>query len=439
MAFLILGNVLLSYGMETAFFRFINKHESQRALVQSTALTSLTITTAVFLSISLLFNEQLAAFLDFNIQYITYGLLILALDALAVLPFVWFRANEQPKKYAIIKIFNVLVNLGLNLFFFLMLPGLADAHPDSFWEQINLTEGRVAYVFIANVIASAITLLVLLPLYLKIGFGFSKAIWRGMIRYALPVLIAGIAFSINEAFDKILLKYLLPADIAEAEVGIYAACYKLGVFMTLFATAFRLGIEPFFFNHAKHDNAAQTYAKITKYFTIFGSGILLFVIVYIDLFKRILIPDPEFWDALVIVPIILLANLCLGIYHNLSVWYKITDKTKFGAYISVVGAIITLVLNFVLIPLISYLGSAIATLAAYGGMMIISYVIGQRNYAVPYDLKRIGGYLIMAIGFSSLSFYVFDGNLILGTVLLLVFLSWIVIAEKSELKRILKK
>ncbi|AVI50649.1 polysaccharide biosynthesis protein [Pukyongia salina] len=439
MAFLILGNVLLSYGMETAFFRYINKHEGEKALVQSTALTSVAISTAVFLGITLFFNDSLADFLDFRSEFITYGLIILALDALAVLPFAWFRANEKPMRYAVIKIFNVAINLGLNLFFFLVLPGLAESNPGSFWESILLTDTRVAYVFIANLIASAITLLIVSPLYVRIGFKFSPELWKGMIRYAMPVLIAGIAFSINEAFDKILLKYLLPEDIAEAEVGVYAACYKLGVFMTLFATAFRLGIEPFFFNHASNENAKQTYATITKYFTIFGSAILLFVIVYIDIFKRILIPDPKFWDALVIVPIILLANLCLGIYHNLSVWYKVTDRTHYGAIISVVGAMVTLILNLVLIPLISYKGSAIATLAAYGSMMVISYILGQRNYAVPYKLKAIGGYLMLSVGFSALSFYVFDGNLIIGSALLLVFLSWIFISEKKQLKRILKR
>ena len=260
-----------------------------------------------------------------------------------------------------------------------------------------------------------------------------------MLKYAFPVLIAGIAFSINEAFDKIMLKYLLPENTAEAEVGVYAACYKLGVFMTLFATAFRLGIEPFFFNHAKEANAKTTYATITKYFTIFGSVILLVVIVYIDVFKEILITDSEYWVALSIVPIILLANLCLGIYHNLSVWYKVTDMTRFGAYISIVGAFLTLLLNFILIPVISYMGSAIATLAAYGTMMFLSYFFGKKYYPVPYNLKKIGGYLLLSVVFSAIAFYGFDRNLIVGTVLLLVFLLLVFFSEKKDLKRIINK
>jgi O-antigen/teichoic acid export membrane protein len=439
MSYLILGNVLLSYGMETAFFRFINKDISKKKLVQSTALRSLTISTLFFLIVLLLLRVPLAALLQFKTEYITYGLLILALDALAVLPFVWFRANERPVRYALIKIFNVCVNLGFNLFFFLVLPVWAENDSGSFWNSIYTEENKVVYVFIANLIASGLTLLVLLPVYFIIGFKFNRVIWRQMMKYAIPVLIAGIAFSINEAFDKILLIYLLPSDIAASEVGVYAACYKLGVFMTLFATAFRLGIEPFFFNHAKNENAPQTYATITKYFTIFGSFILLFVIVYLDFFKQLLIKDSDYWVALSIVPIILLANLCLGIYHNLSVWYKVTDRTKFGAYISIIGAIITLVLNFILIPLISYKGSAIATLAAYGAMMVLSYYFGRRYYPIPYDLKKIGGYALISVLFSSLTYYIFDGNLIIGTTLLLVFLLLIFFSERKEIQRIINR
>ena len=439
MSYLILGNVLLSYGMETAFFRFINKNASKKSIVQSTALTSLTISTLVFAIVLLLIKEPLSNFLEFKTEYIVYAILILALDALAVLPFVWLRANEKPMRYAIIKIFSVLINLGFNLFFFLILPDLAINNPDSFWATIYSEESKIAYVFISNLIASALTLLVVLPLYFRIGFKFNSVIWKQMIKYAFPVLVAGIAFSINEAFDKILLNYLLPEDIAASEVGIYAACYKLGVFMTLFATAFRLGIEPFFFNHSKNANAKNTYATITKYFTIFGSFMLLFIIVYLDFFKELLIKDSEYWAALSIVPIILLANLCLGIYHNLSVWYKVTDRTKFGAYISIVGAAITLTLNFILIPVISYVGSAIATLAAYGSMMLLSYYFGRKYYAVPYNVKKIVGYLMLSVGFSILSFYVFEGNLVVGTILLLVFLLLIYFTEKKEVKSLLAR
>lgn len=437
MAFLILGNVLLSYGMETAFFRFVTKDASQQKIVQSTTLTSLSVSTLLFLGITLLFRNYIAYFSEFNIEYVTYGLLILALDALVVLPFVWFRANEKPMKYAIIKIGNVTLNLAFNLFFLLSLPQLAET--SGFWNSLWVPENKVAYVFIANLIASAATLAVLFPLFMKIGFGFSPSIWKQMMKYALPVLVAGIAFSINEAFDRILLKYLLPENIAETQVGLYSACYKLGMFMTLFVMAFRLGIEPFFFNHSGHENAKKTYAAITKYFTLFGCLILLVVVVYIDIFKRILIPNSQYWEALKIVPIILLANLFLGIYHNLSVWYKVTDRTKFGAYISVFAAGVTLVLNYVLIPTIGYLGSALATLAAYGSMMVLSYLYGRKYYHVPYEIKKLSGYLLLAIGFSALSFYGFPGNIWFGTALLVVFAAIMGYAEKREFLKIIRK
>ncbi|AFL80484.1 membrane protein involved in the export of O-antigen and teichoic acid [Aequorivita sublithincola DSM 14238] len=437
MAYLILGNVLLSYGMETAFFRFVTKDSLQQKIVQSTTITSLTVSTLIFLGITLLFTNYIAEVSEFRPEYVTYGLLILALDALVVLPFVWFRVNEKPMRYAVVKILNVVINLAFNLFFLLLLPKLAET--SSYWNSFWFPENKVAYIFIANLIASAVTLLMLLPLYVKIGFGFSKTIWKQMMKYALPVLIAGIAFSINEAFDRILLKYLLPENVAEVQVGLYSACYKLGMFMTLFVMAFRLGIEPFFFNHSDHANAKNTYATITKYFTLFGCLILLVVVVYIDVFKRILIPNSQYWEALKIVPLILLANLFLGIYHNLSVWYKVTDRTKYGAYISVFAAIVTLVLNFVLIPMIGYMGSAIATLAAYGSMMVLSYLYGRKYYDVPYEVKKISGYLLMAIGFSAISYYAFEGNIWIGTALLVVFIGIMFYSEKNEFLKILKK
>lgn len=437
MAFLILGNVLLSYGMETAFFRFVTKEGTDTKTVQSTTLTSLTISSVAFLAITLLFRSAIASASDFQLEYVTYALWILALDALVVLPFVWFRVNEKPMRYAVIKIINVTINLGLNLFFFLVLPKWAVT--SEFWQPFWNPENKVSYVFISNLIASAATLLMVLPIYIKIGFGFNKTIWKQMMRYAIPVLIAGIAFSVNEAFDRILLKYLLPSDVADTQIGLYSACYKLGMFMTLFVMAFRLGIEPFFFNHSNEKNARNVYAAITKYFTLFGCLILLVVVIYIDLFKRILIPNSQYWEAMKIVPIILLANLFLGIYHNLSVWYKVTDRTKFGAWISVFAAAVTLILNYLLIPIIGYVGSAIATLVAYGSMMVLSYLYGQKYYEVPYELKRIGGFLILSILFSALSFYVFRGNLWIGTAFLAVFIAILAYLEKNEFLKIVGK
>lgn len=437
MVYLILGNVLLSYGMETAFFRFMNKSE-RKADVQSTSLTAIFTTSILFCGVALLFTNSIADWLAYKPEFITYALLILGLDALVVIPFAWFRNQEMPIKYSVVKIGNVIINLSLNLFFFLGLPYLAEGNPDSIWNTWLLTD-KLHYIFWANLIASLLTFIVVIPLYKRIGFGFDYRLFKRMFAYAFPVLIAGIAYSINEGFDKLILRYVLPPEIADNVVGVYGACYKLGVFMTLFVTAFKLGIEPFFFSTANKKDAKQTYANITLYFTIFGSFIVLFVVVYVDLLKRILIPEASYWEALWIVPFILLANLFLGIYHNLSVWYKITDKTIYGAYISLVGAAITLSLNFWLIPIISYKGAAIATFCAYFGMMVISFYYGQKNYKIPYNLKKMGLYMGTCMLYAMVSFYIFNSNMYIGTLFVFLFLLMIYTLEGNALKKILKK
>jgi O-antigen/teichoic acid export membrane protein len=259
-----------------------------------------------------------------------------------------------------------------------------------------------------------------------------------MMSYGYPILIAGLAFAINEHFDKILLDWM---HVSKADIGAYSACYKIGMFMVLFRTAYTLGIEPFFFSHASNENAQQTYATITKYFVIFGSFISLFVIVFIDLLKLVLVPNDEYWDAIKVVPLIVLANFFLGIYTNLSVWYKLIDKTKIGAYISIVGAVVTLILNFLLIKKFSYFGSAIATLAAYGTMMIISYKMGQKKYPIPYDINTILKYLGLSITFSAIAFYIpfLRENYLLKIVLLSLFLYFIYYNEKETLLKIIKR
>jgi O-antigen/teichoic acid export membrane protein len=277
----------------------------------------------------------------------------------------------------------------------------------------------------------------MLPFYARVQYQLNVNLWKQMMRYAMPVLIAGVAFSINETFDRILLKWILPVDIAETEIGMYSACYKLALFMTLFATAYRLGIEPYFFSHAKEENPQKNYARILEYFVIFGAVILLTVVVFVDLIKPIIIRDEPYWEAMWIVPVILIANFCLGIYHNLSVWYKITDRTKFGAYISVFGALITLGLNMWLIPIWSYKGSAIATLSAYSLMALLSFYFGRKYYPIPYNLKKIGSYLVLSVGFSLLSFYQFRENYLVGIGMLSVLLSMVWIFEQKQIKQLL--
>jgi O-antigen/teichoic acid export membrane protein len=434
-AYFVLFNVVLAYGMETAFFRYYNKQENKKEVLNTSG-WSLVISSFIFLGVALLGQDWIALITGIDIQYIKLAIWILLLDALVIVPFAWLRASEKPMRYAVVKILNVAVNLGLNIFFLLYLAELSKEVP--FLEAIYIPDFEISYVFIANLVASGLTLLMMLPFYLKIEFKFNSVLWRSMMKYAFPVLIAGIAFSINEVFDRIMLDHLLPQDIARSEIGAYSACYKLALFMTLFATAFRLGIEPFFFSHAGSKNASQTYAQITNYFVVFGSIILVGVVVFVDLLKLILIQNDTYWEAMEIVPLILLANLFLGIYHNLSVWYKITDRTKFGGYISLAGAGLTIALNLLLIPVISYTGSAIATLAAYALMMLLSYYFGQKYYPIPYNIKKIGGYLFLSILISGLSFYVFRGNYFVGIPLLLLFIGIVYFSEKDQILKIIQ-
>lgn len=438
LSWMVFFNVILSYGMETAFFRFYNSETDKQNVVATSTIT-LFWSSIIFLFGALIFRNDLANFANIDVQYITYSIWILVLDALVIVPFSKLRANQRPMMYAAIKIGNVIVNLALNVFFLLFLPQIADENPNSFLGNLYIENYEIAYIFVSNLVASLITFAVLSPNYLYLNRKFDKLLWKKMMHYGLPILVAGLAFAINEHFDKILLGHLLPENIAKSEVGAYSACYKLGLFMVLFATAFRLGIEPFFFSHSGNENATQTYAVITKYFVIMGSLILLGVIVFADVLKVLLLDDKSYWEAMKVVPLIILANFCLGIYNNLSVWYKLTDKTKIGAYISIVGALLTLLLNYILIPKYSYYGSAIATIVAYGSMMMISFFLGNKYYPIPYDMNKIASYLGLSILFSIISFYGFRENYFVGIPLLIGFMYYIYHNEKETIASILKR
>lgn len=429
-------NVVLAYGMETAFFRFFHKEEDKDKVVGTSSI-SLISSSLLFLIFALIFKNEIAHLANLKAEYINLVIWVLFLDALVIIPFAWLRANEKPVRYAVLKILNVAVNVGLNLFFLFALQNLAESH--SFFNAIYRPNFEINYIFIANLMASAITFILLIPYYTRIKYVFNLELYKKMLRYAFPVLVAGIAFSINEAFDRFLLDELLPENIAKTQIGMYSACYKLALFMTLFATAYRLGIEPYFFSHAKSKNPQKNYATIMEFFVILGALIFLGVVVFADVLKMIFIPNEAYWEAMWVVPVLLLANFCLGIYHNLSVWYKITDRTKYGAYISVAGAMVTLVLNFWLIPIISYKGSAIATLTAYATMMILSYGFGRKYYPIPYNLKKIGLYLSLSVGLSIVSFYQFRENYFIGIMFLIVFLIIVYLSEKNQIKNLLNR
>lgn len=434
-AYFVLFNVLLAYGMETAFFRFFNSDEHKKTVLSTSAI-SLLLTSTMVLAIGYIFRQDLSSLIHIDADYIVLVLWILFFDALVIIPFAYLRALGKTIKYTVVKLTNVILNLGLNIVLLLYLKSWAET--STLWQTFYKPDFEVHYIFIANVIASGVTLLLLISFYFKLNYSFSTTLWKKMLRYAFPVLVAGVAFSINETFDRILLERLLPENLSKDAIGTYSACYKLALFMMLFATAYRLGVEPFFFNNAKDTDAKMNYAKILEFFVIFGALILLSVVVFVDVLKLILIPNEAYWEAMTVVPILLLAYLFLGIYHNLSVWYKITDRTKFGAYISIFGALITLLINIIFIPKFGYMASATATLFAYATMAVTSYTLGKKHYAIPYNLKKIGLYLAMSIMFSGLSFYVFRGHYFIGILLILILITVIWIKEKNFLKQLVK-
>lgn len=431
-------NAILTYGMETAFFRFFSK-EKEKGKIISTSFISLLITTLIFLGIALSFAEQIASTFGFeNVLYVKILIWTVFLDTIVVIPFAYLRVTNRPIRFAGIKIANIFFLAILNVLFLLMIPKRWVSEgmlPDTFNFYID-GNPQVIYIFLANVLASLFTLCLLLPNILKIKWQFDTAILKKLLLYGIPIMIGSLAYVTNENIDKLFLGDI----IGNEKMGQYAGCYKLGVFMTLYIMAFRLGAEPFFFNHAKEKNAKQNYATILKWFTILGAIFMLVVVGYIDILANLIVKNKEYHTALAIVPIILLANLCLGIYNNLSIWYKLTDKTSYGMYISIFGAIVTIAFNWIMIPKIGFMASAWATLAAYGSMMIVSYCLGRKHYPVPYNVKRTLLYLIIAVVFSMISFNEhFRGNYSIATALLLVFLGIVYVLEQKELKRIIAK
>ena len=443
-------NALLAFGMETTYFRYLNKYEDDKQKVYNNTFFTVSLMAMIFLLFTFLFVDDIAVWMQKGdiydpdyARYIKYFIYILVADALAVIPFARLRAEGRPIRYSIIKFINILTFIGLNLLLILVFPliikeGWFGAEYITGWYR----EGWVGYVFISNLVASLITLILLIPELLKLTFSYDIAMVRDMFLYSFPVLIANISFIINENIDKIFLGQLLPADIAVQEVGIYAACCKIAVFLSIFINAFRLGAEPFFFSHSRNKNASETYARIMNFFVIAICMIFVLLVVNIDLLKYFIkgkdaAEQALYWSGLRIVPILLFGYVSLGIYINLSIWYKLSDQTRYGLYISGIGAILTIILNVIFIPEYSYLASAWISLTAYTVMMILSYLWGQRNYPIPYKLKKNIIYLLASICIVFVAFVVFERNLIVGNALFLIFTVTILFTERKEIKLIL--
>ncbi len=391
-------NVLFTYGMETAFFRFFTLYEKDLKVLR-TAFTTLLISGVLFVLLLFGLRSPLIDLMDVDERIYLIFISILFLDTLTVIPYAYLRVMHRPLRFAFYRIFNVSVYALFNLIFLLWIPlWVREGSPVYKW---YVSQPKVYYIFIANLIASFTTFLLFLPLIFRFKLGIDRGLWTKMLRYGLPVMLAGIFYIINENFDKLALDYIAGSDI----MGAYAAIYKIGVFMVLYITAFRLGAEPFYFNQHKEKDAKTQYANVMLLFVIAGTVLLLGVIAFLPWIVRIFIKRPEYLVALDIVPVILTAYLFLGIYFNLSVWYKLTDRTRYGMIFSAIGALITVLFNIYMIPRIGFMASAWATLAAYSVMALLSYFFGRKHYRIPYPTGKILFYLLIA---TALSFWMYE-------------------------------
>ncbi|MDB5089144.1 MAG: polysaccharide biosynthesis protein [Mucilaginibacter sp.] len=452
-------NAILAFGMETTYFRYLQKREDNKQQVYNNAFGVVIAVSIVFLAFCLLFLNPIINYLQAGVVkdhadyafYVKCFLVILVVDAFCVIPFAKIRADGRPMKYAIIKCINILFVMTFNLFFLFGIPFIIKHQlPGAQWVAGWYRPHWVGYVFLANSAASVLTVFLLLPEILKLKLKFDVSMFSEMFTYSWPILIANISFIINESLDKAMLKQMLPQAISDQEVGIYGICAKIALFLSIFVQAFRLGAEPFFFSHAKNKNSGETYARIMNYFVITVAVICVALVANVNLLAFIIIGKQThvvhnhvvnniYWSGLGVVPPLLFGYLSLGIYMNLSVWYKLSDQTKYGLYISGIGALLTIVLNWWLIPKYSYMASAWISLTAYATMMVLSYLWGQKNYPIPYNLKKNLAYIIIAIVLVYLSFSVFKRNIFAGNALLLLFVAGAFYTEKKELKAIFNK
>ena len=438
---------ILSYGMETSYFRFSLKYTGNKA-VYSTTLLSILFSSSIFLLCILLFSKTIAFQVGYpnHPEYVVWFALILALDTLAAIPFAKLRIENKAFRFAMIKTTNILIYIFFNLFFLWFLPWLAKNAEASILKQAVLLiydpKIGVGYIFIANLIASITTIILLLPEYFNISYKFDKQLWKELFKYAWPLMILGLAGSVNETFDRVIMKWIIPQSAnPEFQLGVYGVCYKFSILMTIFITMFRYAAEPFFFSHANQTDSRVIYSTVMNWFIIVCSFIFLSVMLNMDIIQKII--TSEYRTGLGIVPILLIANMFLGIFYNLSIWYKLTDKTKLGAAVSLIGAGITIILNFILVPIFGYVGAAWATLICYLSVMVISYFLGQKHYPINYNLNKFGLYFFAALALYALNSVIRNNDLplhfIINNLFLLPLIGLVIKTEKIDVKAIIIK
>ncbi len=429
-------NVVLTLGLETAFFRFYTSESNKNNVISSTFIL-LTISSVTFLILGIGTSNALTNFFGFaNPLFLKILICTTFLDTLVVIPFALLRVTGRPIRFLILKLVNVIFLALITILLLVYIPKLI-SQDSQIPELLGLTKNfkpDIVHIFMANLAASLLTLVCLFPEILKINWVWDRILILKLLNYSLPIMVGGFAFVINENADKL----LIPSLIDKNANGIYSACYKLGVFITLYITAFRLGAEPFFFNHAYTIDAKVKYSKIMTWFVIFGCFFILGVVAFIDLFASMFLRQNIYLSGLIIVPVILLANLFSGIYNNLSIWYKLTDRTRYGMYISIFGAIITIISLLLLVPLLGIMGAALATLITYVTMVLISGFLGRAHYPIPYEIGKLALIILFTILLSGISFLLVRGQFTFNVLLLVFYLLVLTILQKKDITKMMQ-
>jgi len=438
-------NVLFTYGLETAYFRF--SRESDQKNLYNTLSISLIVSTIIFAVLLLVLKDSIAqwANLDEHPEYISLMAWIIFFDAISTLAFARLRQENRPKRYAFATLAGVLLNILVVALFLAIIPKYVQDNPHSFLGTFYNPTIGIGYYLIGNLAGSILTFLLLKKEFIQIRFHFDPAVWKKVMLYAYPLVIVGMGGMINDMLSRLIYQHVvdLPEQQAKHELGIFGNIYRLAVLITIMIQAFRMAAEPFFFSQSGEENAQRTYARVMKFFVIACCFMFLLISLYIDVFAWFFeaIDKPAWTEGLNIVPLLALGNIFLGIYYNLSIWYKLTNNNMMGAVITISGAAITIVLNILLIPKWHYLGAAIATFCCYLFMMIASYLLGQKHYPVPYARKKLLAYLglvIILYGLHRGLVWTWDNkwfNFITATSFLFLFSFFVVKIEKKELER----
>jgi len=435
-----LFNIVYTYGLETAYFRFSAAGEDKKKLF-NTSFSSLLISSLLLSVIIILFRQPLAEFIgiDTHPEYIVWCVLIIATDTLSAIPFAMLRQEGRPRKYAFVRVAGIIVNIVLTVFLIAWCPRYVAEHGDSELAKWYAQYTATGFLLLANLGQAIVTFLLLAGEWRTYRMMLDGALWKKITGYSWPMLIVGMGGMVNETLDRIMLPKLLPVGetLAKQELAIYSAVYKIAIFITLFVQAFKMSAEPFFFGQVGEKNAPATYARVMKWFVITLCGAFLFTALYLDLWKYFI--GPAYRTGLGVVPILLAANIALGIYYNLSVWYKITDRMRWGTYITLAGAAITIVCNVLFIPTYGMYACAWTTFAAYATMMVLSYVAGQRFFPVPYAIGRLAAYICVMLGLYFVQHVIsmYTGVMLLrlasATVLMLGFVAVVLRMERDEL------